>query len=242
MILLRSSLFALLQVVASVVVSLLGLLVFPFGPFARYRFITLWNRFVIAAARTICGINYEIRGGENVPDYPVVVMAKHQSAWETIALPVLLPPQALVLKRELLLIPFFGWGLAMLSPIAINRKAGKEALRQIVAQGAARIKQGFCVLIFPEGTRVAPGETGRYGIGGAWLATHMKMPVLPVAHNAGEVWPKNSFLKYPGTLTVSIGPVISSQGKKADALNEEVKAWIESEMKQLPHARKRQAL
>ena len=238
MILLRSTLFALLQSVATIVFSLIALLAFPFGPFTRYRIITLWNRFVIHAARVICGIRYEIKGMGNLPDSPAIVMAKHQSAWETIALPILLPPQAMVLKKELLAIPFFGWGLGMLSPIAINRKAGKEALKQIVAQGSDRIKQGFWVMIYPEGTRVKPGEIGRYGIGGAWLATHTKTPVLPVAHNAGEVWPKHAFLKYPGTITISIGPVISSQGKKADALNEEVKGWIESEMKQLPHARK----
>ncbi len=239
MILLRSTLFALLQGLATVVFSFVALLTFPFGPFVRYRIITLWNRFVVGAARIICGIRYEIKGMENLPGSPVIVMAKHQSAWETIALPILLPPQAQVLKKELLAIPFFGWGLGMLSPIAIDRKAGKEALRQIVAQGAARIEQGFWVMIYPEGTRVKPGEIGRYGIGGAWLATHTGTPVLPVAHNAGEVWPRHSFIKHPGTITVSIGPVISSQGKKADALNEEVKAWIESEMKQLPHARKR---
>lgn len=238
MTLLRSTLFALLQVVLTVVFAVIALLTFPLGPFTRYRIITVWNRLMIQAARIICGIRYEIKGRENLPDYPVVVMAKHQSAWETIALPMLLPPQALVLKKELLAIPFFGWGLAMLSPIAIDRKAGKEALRQIVAQGAARIRQGFWVMIYPEGTRVKPGEIGRYGIGGAWLATHANAPVLPVAHNAGEVWPRHSFIKHPGTITVSIGPVISSQGKKADALNEEVKTWIESEMKQLSHARK----
>lgn len=237
MILLRSAVFALLQVVLTVVFAIIALLTFPLGPFTRYRIITTWNRIIIRAARVICGIRYEIKGAENLPDYPVIVMAKHQSAWETIALPILLPPQAMVLKKELLALPFFGWGLAMLSPIAINRKAGKEALRQIVAQGSARIRQGFWVMIFPEGTRVKPGEVGRYGIGGAWLATRTKTPVLPVAHNAGEVWPRHAFLKPPGTITLSIGPVISSEGKKADVLNEEVKAWIESEMKQLPHAR-----
>ena len=241
MILLRSTLFALFQGAATIVLSLFALLTYPFGPFTRYRIITLWNRLIVWAARVICGVRYEIRGMENLPDRPVVVMAKHQSAWETIALPILLPPQALVLKKELLRIPFFGWGLAMLSPIAIDRKAGKEALRQIVVQGEARLRQGFWVMIYPEGTRVDPGQTGRYGIGGAWLATHTGTLVLPVAHNAGEVWPRHSFIKYPGTITVSIGPVISSQGKKADALTEEVKAWIESEMKQLPHARKPQA-
>lgn len=237
MILLRSAVFALLQVVLTIIFAIIALLTFPLGPFTRYRIITIWNHIVVRLARAVCGIRYEIKGTENLPDYPVIVMAKHQSAWETIALPILFPPQAMVLKKELLALPFFGWGLAMLSPIAINRKAGKEALRQIVAQGSARIKQGFWVMIFPEGTRVKPGETGRYGIGGAWLATHTKASVLPVAHNAGEVWPKNSFFKHPGTITLSIGPVISSEGKKADMLNEEIKAWIETEMKQLPHAR-----
>lgn len=238
MILLRSTLFALVQSLATIFFSFVALLTFPFSPFTRYRIITLWNRLVVSAARAICGIRFEIKGSENLPTHPVILMAKHQSAWETIALPILFPPQSIVLKKELLSIPFFGWGLAMTSPIAIDRKAGKEALKQIVVQGSARIKQGFWVMIFPEGTRVKPGEAGRYGIGGAWLATHTSTPVLPVAHNAGEVWPKHSFIKHPGTITLSIGPVISSQGKKADALNEEVKAWIESEMKQLPHARK----
>ena len=239
MILVRSTLFAVVQSLATVFFSIIALLTLPLGRFARYRVITLWNRIVVQAAHLVCGIRYEIRGAGNLPDHPVIVMAKHQSAWETLALPILLPPQAIVLKKELLWIPFFGWGLALTSPIAIDRKAGKAALKQIVAQGKARIQQGFWVTIFPEGTRVKPGETGRYGIGGAWLASHTGTAVLPIAHNAGEVWPRHSFIKHPGTITLSIGPVISSLGKKADALNEEVKAWIESEMKQLPHARKR---
>lgn len=234
--LLRSTLFAIIQTFLTVVFSLLALLTFPIKPFSRYRIIFLWNHIVVRLASVICGIRYEIKGLENMPDHPVIVMAKHQSAWETIALPTLFPPMSIVIKKELLMIPFFGWGMRMASPIAIDRKAGKEALKQIVAQGKARIAEGFWVLIFPEGTRVKAGEVGRYGIGGAWLATHTMTPVLPVAHNAGEVWPKNSFLKRPGTVTVSIGPVISSEGKKADALNEEVKNWIETEMKQLPHA------
>lgn len=235
---LRSTLFAIAQAVLTVVFSLLALLTFPLKPYARYRIIFLWNHVMVRLARLICGIRYEVRGLENLPDHPVIVMAKHQSAWETIALPTLFPPMAIVIKKELLMIPFFGWGMRMASPIAIDRKVGKEALKQIVNQGKARIAEGFWVLIFPEGTRVKAGEVGRYGIGGTWLATHTKTPVLPVAHNAGEVWPRNSFIKRPGTVTVSIGPVISSEGKKADALNEEVKHWIESEMKQLPHARR----
>lgn len=234
--LLRSTLFAIVQTFLTIIFSLLALLTFPLKPFSRYRIIFLWNHIMVRLARVICGIRYEIRGLENMPDHPVIIMAKHQSAWETIALPTIFPPMSIVIKKELLMIPFFGWGMRMASPIAIDRKAGKEALKQIVAQGKARIAEGFWVLIFPEGTRVKAGETGRYGIGGAWLATYTKTPVLPVAHNAGEVWPKNSFIKRPGTVTVSIGPVISSEGKKADALNEEIKHWIESEMKQLPHA------
>lgn len=234
--LIRSILFALVQYPLTVVFAALGILAAPFGRFRRYRLITLWNRLIVKLARLICGIEYEARGLENLPDYPVIVMAKHQSAWETIALPVILPPMSIVLKRELLWIPFFGWGLALISPVSIDRSSGKAALKRIVEQGKMRMGQGFWVLIFPEGTRVKPGEVGRYGIGGAWLATKTGTPVLPVALNAGEVWPKNTFVKRPGKVTISIGPVISSQGKKADALNEEVQRWIESEMTRLPHA------
>ena len=234
MIVLRSALFGLLQALLTVVFAIIGWLTFPFGPLLRYRVITVWNRIVIWLAKTICGIRYQVMGLENLPESPVIVMAKHQSAWETIALLFVLPPVAIVLKRELLWIPFFGWGMSMLSPIAIDRKAGKNSLKQIVAQGKLRLAQGFSVLIFPEGTRMKPGETGRYGIGGAWLATHTNTPVLPVAHNAGAVWPKDAFIKRPGLVTISIGPLISSQGKKADVLNEEVQRWIETEMTRLP--------
>lgn len=233
MIVLRSVLFAVLQTLLTVIFAIIALFTFPFSARIRYRTITLWNHSVIWLARVLCGIRYRVIGLENLPGIPAVVMAKHQSAWETIALPVLLPPMALVIKRELLWVPFFGWGMAMLSPIAINRAEGRAALKQIVAQGRDRLAQGFGVMIFPEGTRVAPGEVGRYGIGGAWLATHTGAPVVPVAHNAGEYWPKNSFLKRPGLITLSIGPVIQTQGLKPDALNEQVKAWIETEMARL---------
>lgn len=233
MIVLRSALFAVLQTLLTVIFAIIALFTFPFSARIRYRTITLWNRSVIWLARVLCGIRYRVIGLENLPGIPAVVMAKHQSAWETIALPVLLPPMALVIKRELLWVPFFGWGMAMLSPIAINRAEGRAALKQIVAQGRDRLAQGFGVMIFPEGTRVAPGEVGRYGIGGAWLATHTGAPVVPVAHNAGEYWPKNSFLKRPGLITLSIGPVIQTKGLKPDALNEQVKTWIETEMARL---------
>lgn len=233
MIVLRSALFELLRALATVVFSVVALLTFPFSALTRYRIITVWNRVVVWLARVICGIEYRVLGRENLPRAPAIVMAKHQSAWETIALPILLPPLAIVIKRELLRVPFFGWGFAMLSPIAIDRGAGKEALRQITERGRERIAQGFWVLIFPEGTRVAPGERGRYGIGGAWLATHAGVPVVPVAHNAGELWRRHAFLKRPGTITVSIGPVIEPAGLKAGELNEKVEAWIEGEMERI---------
>jgi 1-acyl-sn-glycerol-3-phosphate acyltransferase len=234
---LRSTVFNLWQIVLTIFFAFAGILTFPFGPVTRYRVITLWNRTVVASARLICGVRWRIEGGENLPDYPVVVMAKHQSAWETIILPVCLPrPLAMVIKRELLRVPFFGWGMAMLSPIAIDRSAGREALKQIVQAGKARLAQGFWVLIFPEGTRMAPGEVGRYGIGGAWLATHTGTPVLPIAHNAGELWPKNAWIKHPGTITLRIGPPIVAKGKKPDVLNQEVQDWIETQVRALPHA------
>ena len=237
MIYLRSALFAVIQMLATIVFAILAWLTFPFGSHTRYRVITLWNRFVVWLAWHLCGIRYEVRGREHLPHGPVVVLAKHQSAWETIALPVLLPPVALVTKKELLRVPFFGWGLAMLSPIAIDRRSGREALKQILRQGAERLKQGFGVLVFPEGTRMRPGEAGRYGIGGAWLAAHTGTVVVPVAHNAGELWGKDAFLKYPGVVTVSIGPPIATKGVKPDAVNEAARAWIESEVEHLPRAR-----
>ena len=169
-----------------------------------------------------------------MPQQPSVVMAKHQSAWETIALPVLLPPMAMVIKRELLRIPFFGWGMAMLAPIAIDRSEGRAALRQLTEQGRKRLAEGMWVLIFPEGTRVAVGESGKYNIGGAWLAVHAGAQVVPVAQNAGRLWPRNAWLKRPGLITVRIGPPIDTAGKRPDAVSEEVRAWIEDAMRHLP--------
>ena len=178
----------------------------------------------------LCGLRYRIIGAENIPKTPSIVLSKHQSAWETLAFQEIFPPQVWVLKKELLRIPFFGWGLAMTSPIAIDRSARKKALEQIVEQGKDRLKQGFWIVIFPEGTRIPPGQRGKYRIGGAWLATRTNVPVVPVAHNAGEFWGRNSFVKYPGTITVSIGQPIDPSGMEAGELNAQVEAWIEAEM------------
>ena len=171
-----------------------------------------------------------------MPTEPSVVMAKHQSAWETVGLQAIFPPLVFVFKKELLRVPFFGWGLAAMKMISIDRGAGKDALRQVVDQGRDRLDAGFWVVIFPEGTRVAPGQKRRYKPGGAHLAVQTGVRVVPVAHDAGEVWGKNAFLKSPGLITVSIGPAIDSKGKSEADINRLVEAWIEAEMHRLsPH-------
>ena len=189
----------------------------------------------------LCGLRYRIIGAENIPKTPSIVLSKHQSAWETLAFQEIFPPQVWVLKKELLRIPFFGWGLAMTSPIAIDRSAKKKALEQIVEQGKDRLKQGFWIVVFPEGTRIPPGQRGKYRIGGAWLATHTNVPVVPVAHNAGEFWGRNSFVKHPGTITVSIGQPIDPTGMEAGELNAQVEAWIEAEMLRIGRGRSQQS-
>ena len=229
----RSLLFFLLKVAFTVPFALLVLVLFFLPPLPRYRAITLWARMVVWLARVVVGIRYEVKGLEHLPDEPCVVLAKHQSAWETIAFQLIFPPLSFVLKKNLLYIPFFGWGLALFSPIAIDRGAGREAMKQIETQGKARLKAGFWVLVFPEGTRVAPGGQGAYQPGGAWLAAKAGVPVLPVAHNAGRCWPKNAFIKRPGTITVLIGPAIPTAGRKATQVLAETEAWIENAMRGL---------
>jgi 1-acyl-sn-glycerol-3-phosphate acyltransferase len=234
--LIRSLIFAVLQTALTIFFSLVAFLSFPFSPHVRYQLITGYNHTVIWMARWVLGIRYVVEGREHLPKQPAIILAKHQSAWETVAFLFLFPPVSPVIKQELLMVPFFGWAFRMLNPIAIDRSAGREALKQIVRQGRERLAQGFWVLVFPEGTRVAPGEKGRYGIGGSWLAAETGAPIVPVAHNAGEVWPKNAFIKRPGTITVSIGPVIETAGKSAADLTRAVEAWIEAEMARLPPA------
>ncbi len=233
MIVLRSLLFLLLQALLTVVFAFAGMAAAPFSFNTRFRVITGWNRSVIWLARWVCGIRWRVTGLDNLPAGPAIIMAKHQSAWETIAMPVLFPPLATVIKQELLKIPFFGWGMALLDPIALDRGAGRAALKHLEEQGRDRLARGLWVLLFPEGTRVLPGEIGKYNIGGAWLATRTGTEVVPVAVNAGHVWGRNALLKHPGLVTVSIGPAIPAAGRKADAVNADVERWIEQEMQRL---------
>ena len=227
---LRSTLYLLLQIIITPPYALVVFATYPLSPLNRYRVISGWSHIMLFLARFICGVRYCVLGTENIPKKPTIVLSKHQSAWETLAFQQIFPPQVWVLKKELLHIPFFGWGLAMTSPIAINRSQGKAALKQIIRQGKDRLQKGLWVIIFPEGTRIDPGKKGRYGIGGAWLSTSTGVSVVPVAHNAGVLWGKNSFIKFPGTITVSIGEPIDPAGMEANELNNKVEEWIELEV------------
>lgn len=208
-----------------------------FAPFAvlcgvlpyrrRFGVISQWARVNLWMLERCCGLRAEVRGLENIPREAAIVLCKHQSAWETLALQRWFRPQVWVLKRELLWIPFFGWGLAMLRPIAIDRRSRRRAVDQIIAQGRQRLEDGCFVVIFPEGTRVPPGQRGRYKLGGAILAQHTGRDVVPVAHDAGHYWPRKSFLKYPGCIRVVIGPPIRSAGRDAAEVNRLAENWIE---------------
>ena len=233
MIFLRSLAFAVALVIITPPYAILALASFPLPCLLRFRIISGWSRIVLALARVLCGIRYQVEGLEHLPRIPSIILSKHQSAWETLAFQAIFPPQVLVLKRELLWIPFFGWGLALMSPIAINRSRGREALRRMAELGTVRLKQGFWIVMFPEGTRITPGARGTYHAGGAWLASKTGAAIVPVAHNAGACWAKNAFLKQPGLVTVSIGKPISSSGRNADELIAEVESWIENRMSTL---------
>lgn len=236
MIWLRSLAFAVGQWASAVLFWPVTMLSYPLPPLTRSRVIGLWAHFVIWWLGVSCKLRFDVRGKENLPATPSVVLSKHQSAWETIAFQLIFPPQAWVLKRELLVIPFFGWGLAASQPVAIDRAGGRRALERLVEQGIERLDQGRWVVVFPEGTRVGPGSRGRYNPGGALLAVRAAVPVVPVAHNAGVYWPRRGFLKRPGVIQVVIGQPLDPQGKRPKQLNAEAERWIEATMQTLPGA------
>ena len=230
---LRSLIFSLGMWLSTVVIATLALFTAPLAFTARFRFIAQFARFNVWWLEKTCNVRYEIRGRENIPAGNGIVLCKHQSAWETLALQLIFPPQVMLLKRELLWIPFFGWALALLEPIAIDRSAGRKAMKQLIEQGKKKLAAGRWVIIYPEGTRTAPGTRGKYAPGGALLAEHSGYPVVPVAHNAGEFWPRRSFLKRPGTIKVVIGPVIDSRGRKAQEINRLAEDSIEGMMAEI---------
>jgi 1-acyl-sn-glycerol-3-phosphate acyltransferase len=182
-------------------------------------------------------VRYRIEGLHHLPtdrNAPAILLVKHQSTWETLALPVLMPnPLAFVFKKELLYIPFFGWAIARLNMIHIYRSKRSQAFTKVVAQGKRLLSQGVWVIMFPEGTRIERGEVGTYKTGGSRLAIQTGAPVVPIAITSGRCWPRKAFIKRPGEVVVSIGRPIPSQGRQPEELMQEVQQWIEAEMRRL---------
>ncbi|NOG32355.1 1-acyl-sn-glycerol-3-phosphate acyltransferase [Halomonas sp. TBZ9] len=216
---------------------LIGVFCLPIAPFlplsGRYRLLNLYNHFLMVWFRVACGVRYEIEGRENLPSGPCVIQANHQCEWETVFLQVMKPPVCTVLKQELLRFPIFGWALRLLHPIALDRSRPARAMKQVLTQGVTRLQSGLSVLIFPEGTRVEPGVRKRYNKSGSVIACRAGVPVLPVAHNAGERWPGRHWVKRPGVLRVRIGAPITTDGKTSDNVNAEVEAWIETQLQEI---------
>lgn len=234
---LRATAFYLGMAVATLVFTLLGILMLPMPFRWRFAVVSRWAAFNLWWLGVICNLTFEVAGREHIPAQAAVILCKHQSAFETLALQLIFPAQAWVLKRELLWIPIYGWGLATMNPIAIDRGAGVRALRQLVRQGRQRLEHGIWVVIFPEGTRVAPGSRGTYQPGGGMLAAESGRPVVPIAHNAGWFWPRNSFVKRPGHIHMVIGPPIDSTGRSAKEITALAENWIESTVAALPAPR-----
>lgn len=220
---LRLLLFYVGVIPATILISTFGWLCAPFPALWRYYIITSWSRFFIWWAKITCGLQYKVIGRENIPAQPCVILCNHQSTWETIFMQVLLPPQTWVLKRELLFIPFFGWGLALIKPIAIDRKS-RSAVTDTLEKGQQRLQEGRYVVFYPEGTRVPVGGEHKYSRTGAALAIAAHVPVLPIAHNAGNFWPRGPWIKMPGTITVAIGKAISDSD--ASGITAQAQQWI----------------
>lgn len=234
---LRSFLYLAGQVLSAAVVCLAAIptLLFPIA--VRDRVIAQWARFNIWTLRHLCGITYRVVGMENIPKEPSIIVSNHQSAWETLAFQLIFPTQSYLLKKSLLWIPIFGIGLAMMRPIAIDRGKKFRSMNTLVKKGIVRLNEGRYLVIFPEGTRQPPGEPGKFQPGGAMIASRSGALIVPVIHNSGVFWPKKSFLKYPGTITVMIGPPIEPGGKKVREINAEAESWIMDNLSCLPWER-----
>lgn len=235
---LRSALYAVLQLITVAPWSIVCLLTAVFPLEIRYKVTMVWTRFCIWLADKLLGIRYQVKGKENLPDGPAILLSKHQSTWETLFYPGFMPRElCYVFKRELLMLPFFGWGIGLLKMIHIDRKKGHNAFEEVVEQGREKLAQGRWIIMFPEGTRIPVGEKGRYKSGGPRLAIRTGAPVVPIAVNAGECWPRNAFIKKPGLVTVSIGKPIATEGRTPEEVVRDVENWIEAEMRVIsPHA------
>jgi len=226
----RSLLFTAVLFLSVAVWSIVVVIGRSWGYVVAYDLTVSWARWILAVCEKIVGLRYVVEGMENLPSENSVVLLKHSSAYETIAQWVLFPRQTWVLKREVLWTPFLGWAVAGVRPIAINRQAGRRAVEQVVTQGRQRLGEGLWVMIFPEGTRMPPGETRKYGVSGALLAIEAGKLLVPVAHNAGDYWPRRGWLKRPGTVTFRIGKPVDPAGRDPREINAAIQQWIEAEV------------
>ncbi len=220
---------------ATIVYSLLCLIVARFLPFRqKFNFVTQINYFYIWWLRVCCGVKLHVEGLENLPkDGAFVAISNHQSEWETIYFQTLIRPQCVVLKQELLKVPFFGWALGLLEPIALDRSQRRGALKQLLTEGRDRLERGIPIVIFPQGTRLPVGERGKFNKGGAMLAASAGVPVVPIVHDAGVFWPGKSFCKYPGTITLRIGKPVATEGKSVEDVHTESVGWLLEQMDEL---------
>ncbi len=225
----RSLLYLIGMALFTIVFGFLSLLTVLVPYKQRYKFIVTWSAANLWWLRITCGLHYVVEGKENIPDRACIVMSNHQSTWETMAIGTVFPPLTWVIKKELLLLPIFGWGLALTEPIALDRKSGRKAVDQLTLKGKQKLQSGRSILIFPEGTRTPPGEKRKFRIGGAMLAAEAGAPIVPVAHNSGKFWARKQLTKKPGTIKMVIGPIIESQGKTAAEINKEVFNWISTQ-------------
>ena len=222
----RSTLFWLFFLPVTLLTAIVLSIIF-FTPLKlRVGLVKLWINYSLALLRYFCGLRYQVEGQENIPEQGFILMSKHSSTWETIALQKFFDPLIWVVKRELTRIPVFGWGLMAMNAIALNRSSGRKAINQLIQESKKHMDQGRILMLFPEGTRVLPMEQKSFKQGGAIVSENTGYAVLPIAHNAGEFWPRHSWIKWPGTIRMVIGKPIEPEGKKSDQITEEVKLWI----------------
>jgi len=233
MLIIRSLLFQVYFFVSVTLFALAVIVCWPLPHRTRFSVARTWSRIMLWGGRVICGLEYVVEGSENIPDEPSVIMIKHSTVFEAYAQLAVFPPQTWVVKRELMWIPIFGWGLALLKPIAIDRRAGHTAVAQVIEQGRRRLEEGIWITIFPEGTRVMPGTTKKYGVSGAALAKEARCPVVPAAHNAGDFWPRRSLIKRPGLIRFCVGPPIDTEFCSPKEINRSVRRWIEAKMAEI---------
>lgn len=227
---LRSLLFSVGYYLVTIVMCTIFIIIFPFlSQNLRHLSSTTWCKFILGWLRVCCGVSYKLEGRENISGAPIVIVANHQSEWETLLLYSFVSPISPILKKELLNIPFYGWALRLIKPIAIDRNNPRAAGRSVLTQGVDRLSRGNTIILFPEGRRSQPGEIRKFSRGGAKLAIAAGVPLVPVAHNAGYHWPPRSFIKQPGQISVRIGKPIDSADRNATELTKEAEQWIRNQ-------------